>query len=66
MILAILLVISMGCVGIFGFVMGMAVGYGSGYEANMLEHMTDEQKDNYFKNKDIMNSITDKYKKYDL
>ena len=66
MILTILIIVSMACVGIFGFIMGMAVGYGSGYETSMMEHMTDEQKENYLLNKSIMNSIADKHKKFDL
>lgn len=66
MIITILVIISMACVGIFGFIMGMAVGYGSGYEVGILEGMTDEQKESYFMNKNIMKSIADKHKKYDL
>lgn len=47
-------------------VIGVAYGYGQGYEDCLLERMTKKQKANYLANKQIMNSIAEKHIKYDL
>lgn len=60
-IIAIIAIISFCAMFIFGGIIGMSIGYGSGYEQHMLDCMTDDEKDGYYKNKGIMASISDKH-----
>ena len=42
-------------------IVGVAYGYGKGYEDAMLEGMTEKQKNKYWKNKIIQESFNKKY-----